>query len=146
MKGDSKVTGTVKFQQENESELTKISWMINSNEKNTMKGIHIHQFGDSTNGCISSGPHFNPFSKQHGSPNDTQRHVGDLGNISFDSTGFSKGEMIDSQVKLIGENSVIGRSIVLHEQADDLGKGNFEDSKTTGHAGARIACGIIGYC
>ncbi len=27
---------------------------------------------------------------------------------------------------------------------DDLGKGNFPDSKTTGHAGARVACGVIG--
>ena len=27
---------------------------------------------------------------------------------------------------------------------DDLGKGGFEDSKTTGHAGGRAACGVIG--
>ena len=39
---------------------------------------------------------------------------------------------------------MIGRSIIIHEGVDDLGKGGFDDSKTTGHAGARLACGIIG--
>jgi len=39
---------------------------------------------------------------------------------------------------------VIGRSIVVHEDEDDLGRGGHTDSKITGHAGARLACGIIG--
>lgn len=40
--------------------------------------------------------------------------------------------------------SIIGRAVVLHADADDLGRGGFADSKTTGHAGPRIACGVIG--
>jgi len=32
----------------------------------------------------------------------------------------------------------------VHEDEDDLGKGPFEDSLTTGHSGKRIACAIIG--
>jgi Cu-Zn family superoxide dismutase len=40
----------------------------------------------------------------------------------------------------------VGRSIIIHEDEDDLGLGNKEDSKTTGHSGARIACSVIGIC
>jgi len=50
----------------------------------------------------------------------------------------------DKLVGLCGPNSVIGRSCVVHQDEDDLGLGGFEDSKTTGHAGARVACGVIG--
>jgi Cu-Zn family superoxide dismutase len=37
-----------------------------------------------------------------------------------------------------------GRSLIIHADEDDLGLGSHEDSKTTGHSGARIACAIIG--
>ena len=51
----------------------------------------------------------------------------------------------DKLIKLRGKYSVIGRSIVIHDDPDDLGIGGHSDSHTTGHAGKRIACGIIGY-
>ena len=44
---------------------------------------------------------------------------------------------------LFGEKSCIGRSFVVHRDVDDLGKGGYEDSKKTGHAGPRLACGVI---
>ena len=37
-------------------------------------------------------------------------------------------------------NNIIGRSIVVHADEDDLGLGGVADSKTTGNAGARVAC------
>ena len=54
--------------------------------------------------------------------------------------------MEDSLVKLRGTKAnVIGRSLVIHEDPDDLGMGGNSDSLTTGHAGKRITCAVIGY-
>lgn len=45
---------------------------------------------------------------------------------------------------LHGEHSVVGRSCVTHAGVDDLGLGGHELSSTTGNAGGRLACGVIG--
>ncbi|GKT62661.1 superoxide dismutase [Colletotrichum tofieldiae] len=144
VRGDSKVTGSVVFEQESESAPTKITWDITGNDANAKRGMHIHTFGDNTNGCTSAGPHFNPHNKGHGAPEDEDRHVGDLGNIETDAQGNSKGTVTDKHVKLIGPESVIGRTVVVHGGTDDLGKGQNEESKKTGNAGPRPACGVIG--
>lgn len=109
-----------------------------------LHGFHIHEFGDNTNGCISAGPHFNPDNKDHGAPADSDRHVGDLGNIEAGADGVAKINIKDSVISLQGRNNVIGRTVVVHADPDDLGKGGHELSKTTGNAGARSACGVIG--
>lgn len=72
------------------------------------------------------------------------RHAGDLGNIEADADGIANIDMVDKQVKLMGFHSVVGRSCLVHALEDDLGKGGNEESKKTGNAGARIACGVIG--
>jgi len=113
-------------------------------------GFHIHEFGDTTNGCMSTGPHFNPNGKKHGSPTDEERHAGDLGNI-LATADACEWEMEDVQIPLSGPNSIVGRAVVVHELEDDLGKGDSSEigtqgktSCTTGNAGARLACGVIG--
>ena len=64
-------------------------------------------------GCVSAGPHFNPFGKEHGGPKDENRHAGDLGNIIADDNGTAKIDIVDSQIPLDGPNSIIGRSVVV---------------------------------
>lgn len=57
VRGDSKVSGTVTFEQADENSSTTISWNLTGNDANAQRGIHVHQFGDNTNGCTSAGPH-----------------------------------------------------------------------------------------
>ncbi|CUM54167.1 Superoxide dismutase Cu-Zn 1 [Debaryomyces fabryi] len=144
LRGDSKINGVVNFEQASESDPTTITWEISGNDANALRGFHVHTFGDNTNGCTSAGPHFNPFSKEHGAPEDDNRHVGDLGNVTTDASGIAKGSKQDLLVKLIGQNSILGRTVVVHAGTDDLGKGGNAESKKTGNAGARPACGVIG--
>ena len=140
--GNSGVSGIVKFKQNLTDNITTIDYDVNGLSEG-LHGFHIHEFGDLSKGCKSAGGHYNPFKLTHGGPNDKKRHVGDLGNIIADKNGNAKGTINDKLVKLIGMNMVAGRSIVVHKDKDDLGKGGFDDSLTTGHAGARLACGII---
>jgi hypothetical protein len=86
----------------------------------------------------------NPHNKTHGAPEDEERHVGDLGNFKTDGQGNAQGSTTDKLIKLIGSESVIGRTIVVHAGTDDLGRGGHEESKKTGNAGPRPACGVIG--
>src|SRR5687768_5687449 len=86
---------------------------------------------------VSIGPHFNPFGKKHGGPTDTERHAGDLGNVTAGGDGVAKIDLKDTQISLSGKLSVVGRTMVVHADPDDLGKGGHELSSTTGNAGAR---------
>lgn len=144
LKGDAGVSGVVYFEQEKEEDHTTISWEITGNTPNALRGFHIHEFGDNTNGCTSAGPHYNPFGKNHGAPESEERHVGDLGNIGTDVSGVARGSVKDRLIKLIGPTSILGRTVVIHGGQDDLGKGGNEESLKTGNAGGRNACGVIG--
>ncbi len=110
-----------------------------------LHGFHIHQYGDLTEGCESACSHFNPKRSAHGGPRSRVRHAGDLGNIRS-AHGVSRGSIIVNGISLnsASEKSVIGRSIVIHKDADDLGRGGNPESLKTGNAGERLACAVIG--
>lgn len=102
-------------------------------------GFHIHEFGDcSSPDGKAAGGHFNPTKSPHAGHDVTQRHVGDLGNIEADSSGKAHLELTDTMMTMSGENSIIGRGLIVHEKADDL------KTQPTGDAGGRVACGVIG--
>jgi len=126
--------------------LTRVEYYFEGLPPNSAHGLHIHEWGDIRNGCVSTGGHFNPFGATHGAPDSgrNNRHVGDMGNIRTDRNGVAAGAYLDPLIKLTGKNTVIGRCVVLHEDEDDLGLGTGPESLRTGNSGARICCGIIG--
>jgi len=144
LSGDSSVAGTVTFTQSSALGPVTVSAKIKGLDKDAKRGFHIHQLGDLSGGCVSASSHFNPFGKTHGSPTDSERHVGDLGNIQSNSTGYAVFSFEDKLLSLNGPLSIIGRSVVVHAGTDDLGKGGDDESLKTGNAGGRAACGVIG--
>lgn len=104
-----------------------------------MHGFHIHEVGDcSSEDFKSAGGHFNPTGAPHGGPTDAERHGGDLGNIEIGEDGIGHLEVSSEQLTVAeGENSVVGRGVILHEGEDDL------ETQPTGAAGARLACGVV---
>lgn len=110
-------------------------------------GFHIHESGNLLEGCKSCCSHFNPYGVKHGGINDllTRRHLGDLGNIEANSQGVVDTIIYDRFIRLSGTTrNIIGRSVVVHQDEDDLGQGGDVESSKTGNAGARIGCAVIG--
>ena len=141
---NDKIKGTVKFSEVGSK--IKIDLDLTGLSPNSLHGFHVHEAGDLTDKCKSMCAHFNPYGLTHGCPGQTIRHVGDLGNIHTNNKGEAKYTFFDNVIKLRGSKAnIIGRGLIIHEDEDDCGKGGFPDSSTTGHAGIRIACAVIGY-
>ena len=103
-------------------------------------GFHIHRAGDLRGeGCAGACEHYHRGqpSNHGGTPGSYPRHTGDLGNIVSDTpyTFF---------LKKVTLSDLLGRSVIVHADPDDLGLGSEKDSLITGHSGARIGCALIG--
>jgi Cu-Zn family superoxide dismutase len=103
--------------------------------------VHIHQnpVCDAPD-FKGAGGHFNPDGKQHGLQNPMGHHNGDLPkNIKVGEDHRGSANFLVNYLTLTegATNSVLGRSIVVHERADDM------KTDPTGNAGNRIACAVI---
>ncbi|XP_026555414.1 extracellular superoxide dismutase [Cu-Zn] [Pseudonaja textilis] len=103
------------------------------------RAIHVHENGDLSDGCDSTGGHYNPWKVNH------PQHPGDFGNFHPKGGNIQKFKS-NLRATLFGPQTILGRSVVIHEQEDDLGKGNNKGSLLHGNAGLRLACCVIGKC
>lgn len=116
----------------------KITAEISGLTPNTAHGFHIHQKGICEGPDYkSAGDHFNPYSKPHGKPGTLQRHIGDMGNLVTNEKGEAKKVIILPKAKEDDLSLIIGKSILVHAEADDL------KTQPSGDSGGRIACGLI---
>lgn len=101
--------------------------------------IHVHEFGDcSAEDGSSAGGHYNPEGHEHGLPEQSARHAGDLGNLTAGENGTAHYEITVDNLTIAGmKNPVVGRGVILHAQPDT-------GAQPVGEAGSRIACGVIG--
>jgi len=103
-------------------------------------GIHVHEKGDcSAPDATSAGLHFNPSGKQHGNVSGGERHGGDLGNLVADSNGNATINVDIEGVTVTpgAANSVVGRGLIVHADADDF------KTQPTGNSGKRLACAVV---
>ncbi|KAG0014851.1 hypothetical protein BGZ80_010189 [Entomortierella chlamydospora] len=134
--GSKKPYGLVRFLQVNQE--TCVVDVTVQNLTPGEHGIHVHELGDTSGGATTTGPHFNPTNVPHGGHE--TGHVGDLGNITVDEKGWGDLVLESKRIKVW---DIIGRSVVVAEKSDDLGKGSTAASKEDGGSGKGIICGII---
>jgi superoxide dismutase, Cu-Zn family len=102
-------------------------------------GFHVHEKGDcSADDGMSAGGHFNPLGQPHAAPSTAHRHAGDMPMLSADAAGNAATEVeLDIITVGSGATDVIGRSVVVHKDADDF------TTQPAGNSGPRVACGVI---
>jgi Cu-Zn family superoxide dismutase len=113
---------------------------INGLPANTEHGFHVHEIGDcSAPDAKSAGEHFNPEHAQHGDPNSTMKHLGDIPNIQSDAAGRAEvnAQIVGATLRDGGPNDLAGRAVIVHAKQDDY------KTQPSGNSGDRIACGVV---
>lgn len=101
-------------------------------------GFHVHENGTCDPPSFeSAGGHFNPAAAEHACPPTSPRHAGDLGNVEIGEDGSGHLEMTTDLLSLDGDDSVIGKAVLVHGHVDDCA------SQPSGDAGPRLACGVV---
>ena len=130
---NSQVKGWVHFKTTKDKKVL-VKAEISGLKPNQKHGFHIHQYGDCRNNGQSVGVHFNPYQVKHGAPDHKEKHLGDLGNLKSNTKGIA---FYQNTLKM-RVKKLIGRSVVIHANPDDL------KSQPSGNSGAYIGCGVIG--
>jgi Cu-Zn family superoxide dismutase len=133
----NRVNGSVRFVQV--GDVVRVSGTVRGLAPNSEHGFHIHETGDCSGGdAMRAGGHFNPRSGQHGHFGMAGTHAGDLPSLHADATGVAT---FSAEAHLFtvgsGEADIVGRSLVVHQDADDY------ISQPAGNSGARLACAVI---
>ena len=90
--------------------------------------LHIHEGGScSGEGFADAGGHYNPAGAEH------PKHAGDLPPLLRCKQSAYLSVLTDR----FCVRDIIGRTVIIHGSADDF------HSQPAGHAGTRIACGLI---
>ncbi|KAJ2547300.1 copper chaperone, partial [Coemansia sp. RSA 1933] len=101
--------------------------------------VAIHECGDLSSVPESCGAHWNPDNVSHGDAQGSEGHRGDIGNLVV-KDGWGDMAFETSRFRVW---EIIGRSMVVADGADDLGKGSAASSKTDGACGPGILAGVI---
>jgi superoxide dismutase, Cu-Zn family len=129
-------TGTVAFTQKGDKTTitAKLSGLAPGGH-----GFHVHEKGDcSAPDATSAGGHFNPTGKMHGAPDATDHHAGDMPMLQADASGNATLTADIAGLSIGGGAAdIVGKSVVVHKDADDY------KTQPAGNSGARIGCGVI---
>ena len=135
-KSGSNIQGSLSFTQSGNS--VNVTGTFSGLTPNSEQGIHIHELGDcSALDASSAGGHYNPTASKHGKHDSFSSHAGDMPNLKVDANGNSYYQATLNRFSLVGEQNIIGKSVVVHRNKDDY------VTQPSGNSGERIGCGII---
>ncbi len=135
-KSGSNLNGSVNFSQSGKQVV--VTGTFSGLKPNSEHGVHIHEKGDcSAVDAMSALGHYNPTNTQHGSVHSSAHHAGDMPNIVSDASGNANYRATLTDFSLVGDQTIIGRSVVVHRDPDDY------KSQPAGNSGPRIGCGLI---
>lgn len=114
------IRGSIEFEQSDPKSPLIITFNLSGFKPFSVHAIHIHEFGDFSEGCKSLGSHFNPTNERHS--HSEMGHAGDLiNNFTTNRFGQFFYRYSTFRLSLTGPLSVLGRSVVIHKFPDDLG-------------------------
>ena len=130
-------TGTVTFVQTADG--VQVSGEIRGLKPDAEHGFHVHEKGDCSSGDgMSTGGHFNPTAKPHGSHGAGEHHTGDLPSLKADKYGVAAFSFVSKSISVGGPmTDIVGQGLIVHRDPDDY------KTQPTGNAGPRLACAVI---